>query len=615
MRCAALLLVALTSAVVGCADASLFAFGPGAPADGAAAGEATLATPGCDAGTIVDDGAVVCAACTFDDGAGGETGAAICGAPVEAPCEVRQNNVGEACQLCVTAAGEILYDDCFAAAEDAREAAASCEVVAGLDDGQTCTNCFDDVGNLLSTTCAPASDRCASVVIDGRDCERCFAGDVVVSTTCPAVDLDPRQCRAYGNDQGRCVDCFDDAGALVSHACTPAGGPQTIACRETVQPEGLVCTVCVDENGTPVDESCADAVPQPERCTQLAYSEQTCQVCVDDTNAVVFVDCVRNDCAVPDVVCRVDADCAVGEVCFDGSCVAAQDNGAGAAPVDCPPPPACAMEVIDGDVCRKCPRDDGVVETLCVTPSVLSCEVIPEGNLPPDAGTDTPPVDAGRSCVLCRDTQSGLEVYRDCAGNGVVPPPYCIDETDDAGATCSVCYDAVTDAPVYTSCAGETCFAQQSLPLEDADGQAFVINGAPAVVSCKQCGDAGAIDAAVDAATALSAVCTVDNVCTLTDEGTQCLATTTLVLAPRQCSNAWDGVVQGSTSVDELRGLVRYALETHQIVLASVTRTPPDPDSTACGSCACERGDRIVVEVPEAAAASARTAFADVLVP
>jgi hypothetical protein len=583
-----------------------------------------LSSPGCAPDSIDVQGAVVCADCEFAEGS-------ICGAPNEALCEVRENSFGDACQLCVTADGAILYDDCFTG-EGAREAA-FCEDAAGQNDNELCKVCFDDEGNTVSTTCGPRADSCEEVVgDDGRLCTRCSTDGQVVSNVCESVDIDPSLCRAYGNDVGSCVDCFADDNTLLSHACTPNGGEiGLVSCAETVSADGLLCTVCVDENGTTIDRFCDQEVqPEPERCGQLVFTEQTCIVCVTstgaDVNSVVFIDCQRNDCTASDVAaaCRLDSDCATGQACFDGTCVA---QNSGAPPPDdpnqpgrpepappeenvCEAPPACSMAVDDaGAVCRTCPVTGadgiGATETRCVAAG-LACEVVPESDVATDgdgANDFAPPPEdpQGNNCVVCKDSGTGVVVYEDCGSNGSVPPPYCLNEDTGDGTLCSVCFDSVTDEAIYTSCGDETCFALESQVLVDSQQAPLLVDGEPATVSCKQCGAANVDPGTEAVAESFSATCSLENVCQ-DPFGTSfaaCPATTSLTIAPHSCDNPWDAWTQGEGDVALLQGVIAFALGERglTIVAASVV---VDASGAICDGCACETGMRIELLVPEA---------------
>lgn len=619
-----------------CTEAQAGEFNNAAPAPELDA----IATPGCDADLRVSDAGVVCADCDFvsDPGLAPST---ICGLADVAVCETRENGLGNACQLCVTDDGTILYDDCFAGQAD-RESA-FCEDFAGASDAEVCSACFDADGNTTSTTCTPRSDECHDVVdASGRVCSECTRDGAVVYRACESVDIDPAVCRAYENDLGRCVDCLDDTGALLSHACTPVGGGVGIVCDETVSPEGLACTICVDENGTPVDQSC-DAVVA-SRCEQLNFTEQSCIVCVDDGNAVTTIDCQRNDCDVATAACRTDADCATGQVCFDGACVAPNDGNSGGPgepvappPATCEAPAACTMSLnAAGDPCRTCPftDDTGAVqqETLCLSASSLTCSVVVEGTGSGGAADPTDPTQQGRSCVVCADTASGVEVYRDCAGNGNVLPPYCVDEPKTDGSLCAVCYDSVENTPVYTSCpdtpGGETCFALESTTLNDASGAPLGVTvgdvTSDAVVSCKQCSasaDTIGVDAA-EAARSFSSSCALTNVCEDpygSSFAESCPSTTTLTLAPSVCANPYDAWIFADQNADAdvvtLRAILAFALSDHALALAGA-RVVAAGDASACAidDCACDTGARVEVSVKDADVDAVRAIFADLIV-
>ncbi len=589
---------------------------------------AATATPGCAVDAIrvdvsADDGDTVCAACDFDS----DSAAAldICGLADSAPCETRENNSGDACQLCVTDGGVILYDDCFAGQAD--RDAAFCEDFDGADATQTCSACFDKDGNTVSTTCAPRSDACVAGDDSetGRSCTVCSAGGEVVSRICEAVDIDPAVCRVYGNDVGSCVDCLDDAGHLLSHACTRTDAdapPPVLVCEETVSAEGIACTICVDENGTPAARSCDDVAVEPARCEQLAFVEQTCIICLDSFDSVVSIDCVRNECDVGNSACRVDSDCGAGQVCFDGGCVVADTGGGGGsdggeaepAPPGCAAPPACTMsQNADNEVCRTCPFTtegvDGATlqqETLCLSTPSLSCAV-EEGSNDADF--------VAASCVVCVDRATQVEVYRDCTANGTVPPPYCVDEVQDNGDVCAVCYDAVDDTAVYTACdapGGETCFDLVRETLNDSAGAPLHVTAddgtsIEAVVACKQCGVSEAV--AVDSE-AFTASCALENVCSDpygSSQAARCEATTTVLLAPA-CANPWDAWLFGAGDDDVLKAILAYALGDHGIALAGAR--------VIVDGAACDDGSaRVELAVSDADVDAVNAAFAAVLAP
>ncbi|MBM4282091.1 MAG: hypothetical protein FJ137_15470 [Deltaproteobacteria bacterium] len=626
MRRLALPVVALLWLLPACAEVE---FSPPVGLDGAFnsddAHDGAVVTPGCDPATIVTAGDAVCATCSFapvDDDAAPRPPSAICGDAVVAPCETRQNSVGAACQLCVTDAGELLYDDCFTADARAPEGRA-CETSPGDTPGEECRTCFDADGSVVSVGCGPRAESCEDAVVDGRACQVCTADGAVVSSTCAPPDLDPSRCVAFGNELGRCVDCYDD-NTLLSHECTDAGAGGTVVCSQTVAPEGLVCTVCTDAAGAVVERACEPALPQPARCADLVYAEQRCVVCVDASDVVVRVECHRNDCDTA-LACRVDGDCPADLACFDGACVPVAGRGAeepGAAA--CPAPPACTNDVDrSGNVCRTCPRDDGVTETRCMPSSRLSCETMPEDRLP-DAGASlgedgerSPEQPSqGRVCTLCRDAPSGVEVYRDCEGNGAVPPPFCFDDVDVGGARCTLCVDAVSGAPVYRSCPLDTCAGMHTDVLVDDGGRPFAFDGPIAQigrVTCEQCRQGDTV-VTEDVVGRFQPRCIVDSPCTNqpADPTQPCPLTTRLVLAPLSCAQPWDGFDESVGEADELRAVLEFLL--HGGVFA-VSAEQTATATEACDACTCERGDRIAVEVWSYDEERARALLDDVVVP
>lgn len=568
------------------------------------------ATPGCDPSAIRESGDVVCATCEFGEDA-------ICGEADFAACESRENGLGESCQLCITPTGAVLYDDCFSNGEGVTDAA-FCEPTPGRQEGEVCNTCFDSFGAAVSTSCAPEADACSAFVADdGRSCSVCSTADGNTFTVCDNVDIDPAFCRAYENDVGRCVDCFGSDRSLLSHTCSPQNGVRV--CEERVE-NGLICSVCFNDSGFVVEQSCAEGVPQVERCEQLVFSEQTCVVCVDAKGDVAVVDCAANACTGldADVACRSDADCGEAEACFDGACVQRVGDPSEPAPGgpedDCSVP-ACTMSVDgNGDVCRTCPTSTGLTETLCLGAGPLRCESISEDSLPAppsdDVGEDNlgeaeRPGSApqGRTCVVCADP-AGVEVYRDCEGNGAVPPPYCSDVVTADNDLCTVCFDAITDAAVYTSCAEASCYDRRDTELQDRNGVALTVDNQIAVATCQLCSDGDSIDAS----------CQLQQTCdtSLVADPSTCQGNAELRLRPRVCENPWEGYRRSASRRDDLAGLMAYALDQHGLVVQSAN-TAADPASPACDvdDCSCPRGDLVVIIVDNADAAAA--AFGDLV--
>ena len=559
----------------------------------------------CASPVINDDNGTVCGGCEFGNGD-------ICGVADVAICEARENSDGQACELCLTAAGIVLYDDCFRTVVDT----AACEVSPGVSDDVVCRTCFDEVGNAVSSSCTPVADRCdRDVEIGGRLCNQCYRDDVLVSTVCAPTDLTPRHCMAYDNDVGRCVDCYDANDALIAHDCSPAS--DGAACEERIQ-GGLLCTVCTDNIGQVASQECRDELPERARCERLEFSEQRCVMCAGIEGDVTFVKCDDVACTDGNVFCRDDSGCDEGEVCFDGLCVGSGSSDAEGKPaVDaCVEPPRCVISHdVDGDLCRTCLTSAGATETLCMSTSNLTCAAVDEALLPDvvenvvdELFTDAPESSAGRaqgrSCVVCTDSAVDAEVYRDCA----VPPPYCLDTSTIDGDLCSVCYDAVTSAVVYSACANDTCYDQRDVALHDDDGVAVLVDRATAIVGCKQC-SAGDVDFT---SCALRGRC--DDGLTADADSCETTATTTLRLQPHRCSNPWTAWRNSTDRADDLAGLMSWALSEHGLVIDAATTTPGDT-SCAVDACSCARGDVVTIVISAGDTALAESAFAGFLAP
>ncbi len=596
-------------------------FGPSGPTafagDGDSSGnppDESASNSGCPVSKITFEDEQTCATCDFGT---------ICGVVQEAPCEVRENSLGDACQLCITSSGVVLYDDCFIQGD---VESATCEPSPSNDPDTTCTTCFDALGAAISTRCTPVSDSCTDEVIDGRNCRVCSRDGAVVSTTCDAAELDPRICVVYGNAVGRCVDCFDDNRVVIAHSCT-AEDPSTEAEGEIVLPapsceqrlvDGVSCTVCYNDAGLFVSQECNDGAPAPQRCERLAFTEQVCQVCVDSNNAVTFVDCVDVACSV-ETTCRSDADCLENQACFNGLCTARTgDDGAGDPPdpedAACIEPPTCEMfNNRDGQLCRSCPTSAGGTEVRCMSNTSLVCEVVAESALPPRVDDSVPEASAaaegddernsqGRSCVLCTSPTLNVEVYRDCEGNGAVPPPACLETTSVDNEVCTACFDAVTGGTVYSSCvradAVEECYGHSKHVLLDATGTALGDD----VVTCKMCNDG-----------VQTASCALPSVCGdgLTADPTACTGdVVTLQLTPHQCDNPWASYRRSRSRNDDLAGVMAWSQAVGGFVVVAATSSPVSPATSSCApdDCNCDRGDVIDVVV-SAASRDAAVAF------
>ena len=243
------------------------------------------------------------------------------------------------------------------------------------------------------------------------------------------------------------------------------------------------------------------------------------------------------------------------------------------------------------------------------------CEVLPEGALPPppegDEANAAPPDDPGqgRTCVLCRDRRSDVEVYRDCEGNGAVTPPVCQDILDEDGSTCSVCRDAVSDAFIYSSCGKDSCFDVDDTLLLDRNQAPLTVNGADAVAVCKQCGTGTNDDDGSDlVASSLATSCSLAGVCddAFSNSFARCGDTGRVEFAPDSCQNPWESHRQGSGRRADIRALMAWALDVHRLTIQAVTSTP-SPGATPCAAndCSCARGDvlELVVDVADVDAA------------
>lgn len=523
-------------------------------------GSCAINSPGCDGTNVERSADETCASCEI---AGGNV--VICGAATVAECELRFDADGQECRYCATDNGEVLFDDCFVTGAQGDLACEPAPVDPNdpVAPDMACAVCRDQRGVVVENRCEPASDECHAEVLGDATCRVCTRDGVVVVQDCAGAGddrLDPDYCEAYANDAGRCVDCWSND-VLLSHRCSDTTAP--VSCVESVTVDGLWCVSCVDANGIVVDQSCSPDVPAPEQCQVLAYTEQTCVVCLDGGGGITSTTCQRNDC----------------------------QPGA-----PCPPPPPCAFEyAADGQLCRSCPTDDGYLETQCIGESALYCEALP---------------DPTQRCTVCYDAASGVEVYRDCGG---APPPSCELQPSTGGqAACEICYDPATGAPIYSSCDGQTCSYLGSFALANASGAPLTIENQPAVADCGQC--AAQSDAGAGAAQ-LS--------CNLLDDcgnGTQtfmdavCPNSVLFDVAPRACGNPWEeaGYQAAPGTLDELLGVLAFALDSQGLAVVSIDHQGVI-DQTACAECNCLRGDLLRLEVRAADAVRTTSAFGPVL--
>lgn len=518
-----------------------------------------VATPGCAVEDIASEGGAVCARCARDAG-----DVEICGAAEVARCEAREDSEGDPCRICATDLGEILYDSCFS---DVAPEVAVCERTSanpdpigpggpGAQDGSdvVCETCTDASGAVVSTLCEPAHDECHEVDDGGRTCRECTRDGAVVVFACEQPDIAPRSCEAYANELGRCIDCYDDADELLSHSCTLAEDV-FVSCSEIVTQEGLRCQACVDRNGAQVARSCEADVSELQQCALLEYTEQSCVVCVDQFHDVAFTSCESPGCE------------------SEAACL---------------PPPACFFETSpDGALCRTCPvGGNGEVEQRCVVETNLECAGAPSVEDP-----------SAPSCLSCVDRVTQVEVYRRCDGSGA--PPTCEITVNADGATCEVCDDPVTSEPIYATCDGQTCYALGRFAVTGPGGGGLVLDGAPAVAECSECGVAQGLvgSAGFEASCSLRTDCGGTD---LTDPSAVCDKAVVFRLAPRICDNPWELAgfsVDGQEGTSyELLVVLGYALELGNVGLVTAARVPgTEPHCT--DACSCERGDVIDIAV------------------
>ena len=532
-------------------DAETLAGAPSADSDEAMfcdandEGSCVVSTDVCNPQDIVrTDVNTTCSTCQADAGE-----RLICGEITEAQCFDLESPSGASCQRCITVDGEMLYDDCsaeFAAVAQACEevqranedalrfgmlacdtdadcaASQSCFFQSGTESGvcvgnselMLCSVCRDEDGNVLEESCRPQADSCVeSVDEQGRNCTECSLAGEVIWRECSTPDLEPDRCEVYGNEAGRCVDCYDGAGELLSHQCTVSasaesadGGSTSDAsasdgerapanrgggldaqpepseeptefCDSYPLPGGVICSACYDTDGNLLSETCAESEPDL-RCEELRFREQTCTVCIDGFGNAQYTECNRNDCA-------------------DG------------ADSSCEEPPACEVRVSgDSAYCRVCPiGSTGESETRCLTGGDLSCRFEEEFEDPatgegPDDPAATPTL---RVCAVCSVPGEGgenEEVYRRCDED--VEAPLCLSYSQSDGE-CEVCFDTDTQTELYSSCSWSlspfqlsagvegTCSPLVTQTLTDSDGSPVWgpddVPGedSPVAVDCTQC--------------------------------------------------------------------------------------------------------------------------------
>jgi len=550
------------------------------------AGTCVAATSGCSPESISGGNGERCASCSE----GGES-FEICGAPTVGTCF--QVEDPEPCTRCFTDDGATVYSDC---GDVAATAVLDCEQTVyeptpDQPNGESCEVCRDGTGRVVSETCGlELPDECHEETVEGRACEVCTRDGQEVSFVCEAPTLSepPRVCESYASDTGSCVDCYGADDQLLLHECTFGEGADVVAFCETItEPSGLVCERCLNDDGFVVTESCD--VPQPglERCQDLSYEFDGefigCFVCVDEQNVFTVADCWSSQCNETDP----------------------GDPAGGPAPNTCAPP-ACSNSYENGQACRTCTSATGDSSTQCVAEGDIYCqeeEVFfdPPPSDPGDPNEPAPPAEV-QVCTVCRDTQTGEEVYRDedCgAGTGGV---VCEPAINVDGTPCEICYDDFGFDPIYSTCGDNSmCGVELNVSLLDPQGgQLFLpsseANGqaTPAVADCSFC------EAGVDSfpledggyCVMQREACAVDSDDT---EPVPCSSEVPYRLAfdLTQCADPWGA----SDGIDGLLNAMTWALREHELVTFSVSHTLPNAPPAQCEACDCGRGDTFLFEL------------------
>lgn len=455
------------------APADLAAGGPESLCARNAEGACIVASDACHPrGVYVADNNDVCSACQGEDAE-----IVVCGAPAEAPCFDLESPSGGTCQRCITSMGEVLYDDCSRefsdsahVCEEVQRASAGFSPVSepncaedidcgsneicvheneealgtcvSTEDIVLCSVCTDEEGNVIEESCRPPAEFCADTIdAHGRICTECFREGESVWRACETPDLNPDRCEVYGDEAGRCVDCYGASGEMLSHQCSvrdlatraesavsgPANGSDsevghasssTGFCDSYLLPGGIACDACYDDDGNLLSETCAQSEPEL-RCEQLRFTEQICTVCIDLDGNAQFTECIRNDC-----IEGVDA---------------------------CDAPPSCEVRSTGDDTyCRVCPLGTtGETETRCLLGGALMCR-FEDDFQEIDSGTSQDNL-TSRVCTVCSVESEGTSevIYRHCGEN--VEAPLCVQYTEEEGA-CQVCFDTETQAELYSTC-------------------------------------------------------------------------------------------------------------------------------------------------------------------
>lgn len=507
---------------------------------------------GCDdicpfEGVYLDEEGQACATCDA-------TGATICGAARVAPCESRAGTRAD-CSICDLGGGEYLYENCFAPLAVGGRCFAALDVA---QPGRECEICFDEGGQLTHKECGPSYTRIEEG--PGALCDTYYDGQNVAFVDCDRAHVSPYECRVYENEQGRCVDCYDDAlpANLLLHECTFRATPDAdpaVRCEDKVVADGRMCTVCSDARGAFVRETC-----------DLART--------DDVIDYGFLAIEGHECTVGlDVHGRLRALKCAQAPCAGGDCVA---------------PDSCVFQLGGEDVlCGTCETFAGATRSACFDPEGAgwTCSEQYVDSAEPGAPQHT--------CTVCRDA-SGYE-FVDCEESGYSAPPsapsYEAPECTAIGdGTCRECFYPQSGSS-FILCDDGTC--------QDSPGTYAVTNDV--VAQCQSCSDATSSDDVTGTPYSSYQRCYVDRPCapdgvkSTTDGACPTLRSWAKQVAP--CGqNEWEDGDEPQSPEELVVAVMRFGFESAGVPIYSGAVVPGYAAPTTCQGSCCFEGDTVRVD-------------------